>query len=101
MALLPDLVTRPAAVRTVSMKARPLAAGLGPGGEPPGPDAGGDPEPSSAREAATRSRARDRAQAVRYAYQHGLIVPVEWSRGQREVTWFALSPGPVGWMVAL
>jgi signal transduction histidine kinase len=49
------------------MKARLVAAGLSPGGEPPGPDAGGDPEPSSARVAAARSRARKRGDAQRQA----------------------------------
>jgi len=63
----PDLVTRPAAVHTVSMKARLVAAGLGPGAIPPDPDAAGGPEPASARVAAARSRARERGDAQRQA----------------------------------
>ena len=64
---MPDLVTRPAAVHTVSMKARLVATGLGPGAIPPDPDAAGGPEPASARVAAARSRARERGDAQRQA----------------------------------
>jgi len=63
----PNLVTRPAAVHTVSMKARLVATGLGPGAIPPDPDAAGGPEPASARVAAARSRARERGDAQRQA----------------------------------
>ena len=45
------------------MKARLAAAGLSHGARPPGPDAGGEPEPASARVAAARSRARERRDA--------------------------------------
>ena len=64
---MPNLVTRPAAVHTVSMKARLVATGLGPGAIPPDPDAAGGPEPASARVAAARSRARERGDAQRQA----------------------------------
>jgi signal transduction histidine kinase len=49
------------------MKARLAAAGLSHGAKPPGRDAGGEPEPASARVAAARSRARERGDAQRQA----------------------------------
>ena len=64
---MPDLVTRPAAVHTVSMKARLVAAGLGIGAAPPDPPASRKDEPVSARVAAARSRARERRDAQRQA----------------------------------
>ena len=45
------------------MKARLAAAGLCHGARPPGPDAGGEPGPASARVAQARSRARERGDA--------------------------------------
>jgi signal transduction histidine kinase len=63
----PDLVTRPAAGHTVSMKARLAAAGLSFGAAPPDPVAGGTAEPVSARVAEARSRARARGDAQRQA----------------------------------
>jgi hypothetical protein len=49
------------------MKARLAVAGLSRGAKPPGRDAGGEPEPASARVAAARSRARERGDAQRQA----------------------------------
>jgi signal transduction histidine kinase len=63
----PDLVTRPAAGHTVSMKARLVAARIGPGGAPPDPAASRNDEPVSARVAEARSRARERGDAQRQA----------------------------------
>ena len=65
---MPDLESRPAAVQTVSVKARLAAAGLGhraarPGSRP-GPDAGGH---ASARVAEAQSRARERGDRQRQA----------------------------------
>jgi len=72
-----DLATRPAAVHTVSMKARLAAAGLyhraaqpdpaTAGGHEPGPIAGRGDEPASARVAQARSRALERGDAQRRA----------------------------------
>ena len=63
-----DLESRPAAVHTVSVKARLAAAGLGHGaarpGPPPAPDGG---EHASARVAEARSRARERGDRQRQA----------------------------------
>ena len=63
-----DLESRPAAVHTVSVKARLAAAGLGHGaarpGSPPAPDGG---EHASARVAEARSRARERGDRQRQA----------------------------------
>jgi hypothetical protein len=63
-----DLESRPAAVRTVSVKARLAAAGLGHGAArpdpPPAPDGG---EQASARVAEARSRARERGDRQRQA----------------------------------
>ena len=64
---MPDLVTRLAAVHTMSMKARPLAAGLSLGAAPPEEAAGGNEAPVSARVAEARSRARARGDAQRQA----------------------------------
>jgi signal transduction histidine kinase len=61
----PDLVSWPAAVHTVSMKARLVAAGLGPGAASPDPVAGSKDEPVSARVVQARSRARERRDAQR------------------------------------
>jgi hypothetical protein len=70
----PDLVSRPAAVHTVSMKARPTATGLPPDAAQPGPAAGGSEEPVSARVAEARTRARERGDAQRQALRPlGLI----------------------------
>jgi signal transduction histidine kinase len=63
----PDLVTRPAAVHTVSMKARLIAAGLSSAAAQPGPAAGGAADPASARVEQARSRARQRGDAQRQA----------------------------------
>ncbi len=65
---MPDLESRPAAVQTVSVKARLAAAGLGhraarPGSRP-GPDGGGH---ASARVAEAQSRARERGDRQRQA----------------------------------
>ena len=64
---MPDLVTRPAAVHTVSMKARLAAAGLSHGASPTWPRTRRRPEPASARVAQARSRARERGDAQRQA----------------------------------
>ena len=65
---MPDLESRPAAVHTVSVRARLTAAGLGHGaarpGSPPAPEAGED---ASARVAEARSRARERGDRQRQA----------------------------------
>jgi len=64
----PDLKSRPAAVRTVSVKARPAVAGLGHGaarpGSPPAPDGG---EHALARVTQARSRAVERGDLQRQA----------------------------------
>jgi len=63
-----DLESRPAAVRAVSVKAQPAAAGLGHGaarpGSPPAPDGGGR---ASARVTRARSRGLDRGDRQRQA----------------------------------
>ncbi len=65
---MPDLESRPAAVHTVSVKARLATAGLGHGaaraGSPLGPD---DGDHTSARVAEARSRARERGDRQRQA----------------------------------
>jgi signal transduction histidine kinase len=60
-----DLESRPATVHTVSVKARPTAAGLGHGAARPGSPDGG--EHASARVAEARSRARERGDRQRQA----------------------------------
>ena len=55
------------------MKAQGAAAGLSHGSAPPGPAAGGDGAPVSARVAAARSRARERGDARRQA-----LLPLGW-----------------------
>ena len=62
-----DLESRPAAVHTVSVKARLTAAGLGHGAAWPGSAPAPDAEHASARVAEARSRARERGDRQRQA----------------------------------
>ena len=72
---MPDLVSTPAARKTVSMKARLAAAGLMHASEPSGPPPPDDTQnvPASARVSAARSRARERVDR-----QRQLLRPLGW-----------------------
>ncbi len=82
----------PAARQTVSMKARPAAAGLMHASRPSGPPPPGGTEnvPASARVSAARSRARERVDR-----QRQLLRPLGWVLIAIVVT-AGLNPAP-GW----